>query len=231
MALLFDQIGVRRVSLEVLMWPGFSHGFKEGELSSLYGRLNTDDLFESCELRATVGAEFESEHWTFDINTTRIRVVTEAFQSFAEASKRMLHLLAETQAFFEPRRRPLLYTDRVSVRAVIPDDADREVGDVVRTKLLTRRLNKEDDGGAKPLDFLPGNHTGTGIELVGDTDAYHWHANIGPAHALPSLTIGADLYFAPPSDPPVVGMIAESLETAYSFTKDSVAEFAQRILD
>jgi hypothetical protein len=227
--LLFDQFGVRRVELDVLMWPGFGHGFKHGELSALYGRLNTDDLFESCELKANVGAEFESEHWTFDISTTRISLTSEAFQSFPELDKRMLHLLEETRQFFQPRL-PYLIAERVSVRGVIPEDAQRDVGEMIRSKLLTRRVGRADDAGDRPLDLMPGQLTGTGVTIVGDTERYHWHANIGPAHAYPMLPISADLYFPPPEERPDGAMISESLATAYEFVTSNIVEFAHRIL-
>lgn len=230
MALLFDQFGVRRVDLEVLMWPGFGHGFKPGELSQLYGRLNAEDLFESCELRANVGAEFESEHWHFDISPTRIQVTSETFQSFAELNKQMVHLLAETRDFFAPRP-PFLIPDRISIRGVVPDDdPSKDVSEIIRAKLLTRRVSKADDTGDKPLDLLPGHLTGTGLTLVGDTEAFHWHANIGPAHGDPILPITVDLYFPRPEERPDQAMLADSLSMAYEFATTNVAEFTQRVL-
>jgi hypothetical protein len=228
-ALLFDQFGVRRVELDVLMWPGFGHGFKHGELSRLYGALNSEDLFESCDLRANVGAEFESEHWRFDISTTRIKLSSEAFQSFAELGKRMLHLLEETRKFFEPRP-PFLIAERVSVWGVVPEDAERDVSETIRSKLLTRRLTKADDNGDRPLDLMPGQLTGTGVTLVGDTEKYHWHANVGPAHSFPTLPISVDLYFPTPTERPEGAMISESLSTAYEFITNNVVEFAGQIL-
>jgi hypothetical protein len=121
MALLFDQFGVRRVELEVTMFPGFSHGFNKGELSALYGRLNGDDLFESCNLRANVGAEFESEHWFYDISSTRILIRSEAFQSIEILDKEVLHLLQETKSFLTPRRLPFLIMDSISIRGAVPE--------------------------------------------------------------------------------------------------------------
>jgi hypothetical protein len=229
-ALLFDRFGVRRVALDVLLWPGFSHGFKPGELSALYGALNGEDLFESCQLRANVGAEFESEHWNLDISTTTLRLSSEAFQSFEALDKQMLHLLEETKKFFTPRRLPFLIAERVSVRGVIPEDSDKDVSETLRSKLLTRRLDKTDDEGSRPLDSLPGTLAGAGLTLVGDTDAYHWHANIGPAHAAPTLPISADLYFPPPEEAPEESMISESLATAYDFVTTNVLEFARKVL-
>lgn len=229
-ALLFDQFGVRRVELDVLMWPGFSHGFRAGELSALYGRLNTTDLFDSCELRANVGAEFESEHWSYDISSTAIRLSSTSFQSFEELDKQVLHLIGETKKFLTPRRVPFLIADRVLVRGTIPEDADRDVSETLRSKLLSRRLSRVEEG-VRPLDSLPGALAGSGLTLVGDTDDYHWHADVGPAHSgSAALPISATLYFPPPEERPEESMISVRLGTAYDFTTTSVLEFAKTVL-
>lgn len=231
MALLFDHFGVRRVELDVLMWPGFSHGFKPGELSSLYGALNTDDAFESCELRANLGATFDSEHWEYDISTTRIHIAAgPAFQSFDELDKRVLHLIEETKKHLTQRRLPFVTTERAYVMGVVPEDGDRDVSEVVRSKMLSRRLTQQHDG-ERLLDHLPGDLVGAGITLVGDGEDFHWHANIGPAHGgATNLRISAELYFPPPSEAPEDSMISDSLRTAYEFLNTSVREFAQEAL-
>lgn len=230
MALKFEQFGVRRVELEVLMWPGFDHGYRPGELSGLYGVLNGDDLFETCELRATIGAEFESEHWLYDISTTRIRIRSESFQSLDELNFRVRHLIEETQRFLTPRRLPFLITDRILVRGVIPEDGSRDVSETLRTKVLSQRLSRKGQDGSRPLGLFPGQLAGTGLTLVGDTDDYHWHADIGPTHAGDTLPIRAALYFPPPAEAPDETMISQNLSTAYKFLSESVLEFAQTAL-
>ena len=230
MTLLFDGFGVRSIDVGVLMWPGFDHGFKPGELSSLYAVLNADDLFESCDLRANMGAEFDSEHWSFDISPTKIQLSCSVNQTFPELNKQMLHLLEETQRFFGDRG-PFFVPERISVRGTIPeDDPDKEASGTVLKKLLSRRVVKTDDSGERPLDLLPGQLTGTGVTLVGDTDDYHWHANIGPAHATAVLPISADLYFEPPREAPDAAAVADRLTTAYEFTSQTVVEFVKKIL-
>ncbi|MGI8945127.1 MAG: hypothetical protein ACR2GL_02660 [Thermoleophilaceae bacterium] len=230
MPLMFDQFGVRRVDLDVLMWPGFDHGFKQGQLSELYGALNSDDLFESCELNATMGAEFESEHWHYDISTTRIRIRSEAFETPQALDKRVLHLLGETKRFFTPRSLPFLTAERIVIRGIVPDDKGKDVAEILRSKMLASRLRKKKDG-ERLIDLLPGRLSGTGLELVGDTDKYHWHADIGPVHSPESsLTLRADLYFPPPEDPPDESLISERLQQAYDFMTTHVVEFARRAL-
>lgn len=230
MPLLFDQFGVRRVELEVSMWPGFSHGFHKGELSALYGALNTDDLFESCELRANLGAEFESEHWHYDISTSRILVASEAFQDFDDLDRTCLHLLAETRAFLTPSRLPFLFSDRAVVRGIVPVDAPLDVSATLQTKVLTTRLRKVTDD-QRLLDLLPGELSGIGLELVGDGDEYHWHAKIGPAHSdTPELSLSASLFFPPPSEIPEDSMISDSLRTAYEFCTTELLDFARQTL-
>jgi len=231
MALLFDEFGTRRIELDVLMWPGFDHGFKEGELSGLYGALNTDDLFESCELRANIGAEFESEHWRYDISTTRIHVSSKAFQDFNQLDKRVLVLLEETKRFLTPARLPFLTANRALVAGVIPEgDPEKDVAERVRAKLLSRRITQGADG-ERAIDALPGELAGVGLTLVGDTETYHWHANIGPVHSPTSdLTISADLYFPPPDERPEEAMISDRLRTAYDFLRTNLLEFAEKSL-
>ncbi len=141
-----------------------------------------------------------------------------------------MHLLSEARDLFAPRP-PYLIAEHISVRGMIPEeDMDKDVSETIRAKLLTRRLAKVDDNGDRPLDLLPGQIAGTGVSLVGDTDAYHWHADIGPAHAAPSLPISADLYFPMPQERAEDSMISESLSTAYEFVTDNVVQFAQKIL-
>jgi hypothetical protein len=231
MALVFEGFGTRRVELDLVMWPGFDHGFRTGELSGLYGTLNSDDLFESCELRANVGAEFESEHWRYDISSTRIRVSSEAFQDFDQLDKQILHLLDETKRFLTPSRLPFLTASRALVAGVIPEsDAEKDVAAKVRSKLLARRVNQGGDGGGA-LSAFPGEVGGVGVTLVGDTDTYHWHANVGPVHSPTSdLRISAELYFPPPAESPESAMISDSLRTAYDFLRTNVLEFAQNCL-
>jgi len=232
MALLFNQFGVREVELDMLMWPGFGHGFHAGELSALYSKLNTDDVFESCNLQANVGAQFESEHWRYDISTTRIQIEAEAFASFEELDHRVMHLLTETQNHFTPRRLRYLWADRAKVWGVVPQDASKDIGDVLLSKLLARRISTTRDGGERLIDGFPGVLGGAGLTLTGDTaDDCHWHANIGPVHGgATELRLSAELYFPPPTDAPEHSMISDRLRMAYDFVKDNVVAFAQGAL-
>jgi hypothetical protein len=229
-ALLFDGFGTRKVELAVRMWPGFDHGFKVGELSGLYGAVNSDDLFESCELRANVGAEFESEHWKYDISTTSIRVSSEAIQSFEQLDRQIMHLLEETKRFLTPQRVPFLTASRALVAGVIPEgDPEKDVADRLRSKLLSRRITQGSDDA--PVSELPGVIGGVGLTLVGDTETYHWHANVGPVHSPTSdLRLSAELYFPPPSEQPEESMISDSLRVAYDFLRNNLVAFAEKSL-
>jgi hypothetical protein len=227
MALLFDSFGVRRVDVRIVIFPGFDHGFRPGELSALYGRLNADDVFESCELRANVGATFESEHWEYDISTSRIRIAADSFTSYTDLEKRVRHLTDETQAFFTPQRLPFLIVQQTEAVGIVPNDKGADVGPIVRAKILARRV-REHEGG---LDLLPGIVHGAGITLTGDTDDYHWHAEAAPTHGdYTNLRLGCELFFPPPEDPPTSEMISERLDTTYRFLSENVLEFAQKVL-
>jgi hypothetical protein len=236
MPLLFDAFGVRRVELDVLMWPGFEHGFEQGELSRLYGALNSTDLFESMELRANVGAQFESEHWRYDISTTRIMIRSESFQSFNDLDRQVGHLLSETAAFFEKHRSlSFLTARRAMVEGVVPEDKGKDVAKILPGKLLANRLRSGHEGG-RLIDLLPGELGGTGLTLVGNAELeggeeYHWHANVGPVHS-PSMDLhmSAELYFYPPLETPEQAMISDRLKMAYEFVTDHIVKFAEQAL-
>lgn len=220
------------------MWPGFDHGFEQGQLSGLYGALNSDDLFESAELRANVGAEFESEHWRYDISTSRIKIRAEAFSTFPELDTRVLHLLTETRNFMRRQLR-FLTAERIKVSGVVPEERqERNVADLLPKKLLASRLRQK-TGGERLIDLLPGNLSGAGLVLVGDVQDedeergadYHWHAHLGPVHS-PSneVDVSAELYFYPPVRPPEEAMISERLQLTYDFVKTHLVEFAEKSL-
>jgi hypothetical protein len=121
-------------------------------------------VFESCDLRANIGAEFESEQWSYDILTTRIKIRSESFRSPDDLISRVVHLLTETQEFFTPRKLPYLTVDRVLVRGLVPEEKGKDVAAILRTKLLPSRLRQGREG-TRLVDLLPGTLAGTGLTL------------------------------------------------------------------
>lgn len=224
MALLYDSFGVRRVWIDVNFWPELP-AFRPGELSQLYAHLNSDDLFLSCELNSNQGAVFDGEHWVYDIQSHRLALRCFGYESVVHLRGRIREMLTGTREFFAPRRLAF-FVDEVRMFGIVPEDRDRHIGEVVRKRLL--RGMKADE-----LGELPGL-AGAGLRLVGDTDEFHWHADIEPPHgAYGVLGLGVECYFAPEADPPTpegdVDRISEQVDAAYTFLNDQVREFAGKL--
>lgn len=224
MALLYDAFGVRRVQVVANIWPDIDN-FGSGELSRLYGHLNADDLFSSFELRSNMGARMEGEHWVYDISPSSILLRASAFATTDQLRKRIRSLLAGTRQFFD-RSYMAFYTEDVRVYGVVPDDKDRHVGEVVKKRLL-QRLAKDD------VEAMTGL-AGAGLRLVGDTEAFHWHAQIEPPHGAYSvLALEAHAMFRPTPDPPTPGddldTIDEQVQATYDFLNDDVRTFASKL--
>jgi hypothetical protein len=229
----YEQFGVRIVRVEVYMWPGFEHPFREGELSALYGKLNRDDTFDSCDLSKTLSARFDSEHWRFDINRRRILIRTEQFGDAADLCRRLEFLLSETRAFFReerPRQQPLqiLAAPEVYASTTLPEAKGDNVAAYVRKKLLKPMSN---------APALPGLH-GAGVRFVGDTEEFHWHMYLDPSHGRYSnLNLSVELFFSPVPDEGEaeegetdLDIISKRLTTSYNFLADTAKEFAQAVL-
>jgi hypothetical protein len=228
MPLDYEQFTIRTVRVDCLMWPGCEHGYKTGELSGLYGALNSDDLFESCELRATLGARFDSEHWTFDIGESRLWLRSRSFAGLPGAQRQIHMLLSETRKYLTPKRLALVLADEIYVSGVIPERKGGNVAEIVKKKML-KPLKSEQ------TDQLPGI-VGAGIRFVGDTpepDEYHWHLMLEPWHGeYSSLQLSAELFFPPIPDREAddLDVIDGRLETAYNFLKVNAKSFAESVL-
>lgn len=224
MALLYDSFGVRRVMLEANFWPNLPD-FHPGELSRLYAHLNSHDTFASCELHS-LGARFEGEQWVYDISTTDVALRCYSYETPDQLRSRIRGLLEGTRQFFADQHRLAFYVTEVRMIGIVPEDKDRHVGEVVRKRLLTR-LKPED------LEVLDGLQ-GAGLRLVGDTDDFHWHANIEPPHgSYGVLGLTAELMFGPGEGPPKpdedLDRIDEQVQAAYTFLNDQVREFASKL--
>jgi hypothetical protein len=224
LTLLYDSFGVRRVWIDVNFWPEL-RDFRPGELSQLYAHLNSDDLFLSCDLNSNQGARFDGEQWAYDITSDRLALRCFGYESVEHLRGRIREMLRGTREFFAPRR-VAFFVDEVRMFGVVPDDRDRPIGEVVRKRLL--RGTK-----AEELEGLPGL-VGAGLRLVGDTDEFHWHANIEPPHgSYGVLGLGVEAYFTPDVEPPTpetdIERISGQVDTAYTFLNDQVREFASKL--
>lgn len=223
MALLYDSFGVRRFQVEVNIWPDIE-SFSPGELSRLYGHLNSDDLFASCELRSNMGARFEGEHWVYDVSPSSLLLRCTGYSGTDELRRIIRLLLSETRSFFHRRR--AFYVGSVRAYGVVPEDKDRHIGQVVQKRLLSRVAKEE-------LESLPGL-SGAGLRLVGDTDDFHWHAFIEPPHgAYGVLGLDAQLMFWPSSEPPNadddLDTIEEQVMMAYRLLTEDIKTFASKM--
>lgn len=224
MALLYDSFGIRRVAVEVNLWPAID-SFAAGDLSALFGRLNTDDIFTSCELRPQTGASFEGELWTYDLHPSTLRIRCFGFATPEQLYGRIRSLLEGTRGIVRDRSLAF-YTDEIRVFAEVPEGGKRMVGDIVQRRLVGR-LKAEDRA------ELPGLQ-GAGLSLVGATDSYHWHAEIEPRQGVNnSLSLVGRLVFFPESEPPRPGpdldVIDEHVKTTCDFVRDPLQTFSTKL--
>jgi hypothetical protein len=227
MALSYDSFGVRRVDIEAKIWPEFDR-FLPGQLSKLLGVLNDDDAFTSVDLEPESGLRLEGEQWIYDLSLSSIELRSKGFSEPQAASPRIRSLLEATRGFFTRGTHQIaFFTSEIRVLGSVPDDRNRNVGDVVLRKLL-RGINQED------RDLLPGL-TGAGLRLIGDAeDGYHWHASIEPPHGrYESLGLWAQLMFPPPDSPPRPGpdlnTIIEQVGMGYNLVSGGLKTFASKL--
>jgi hypothetical protein len=229
MALDYNSFGLRRVDIDVNIWPEFDR-FLPGQLSKLLGVLNDDDAFTAVELEPESGLRLEGEQWVYDLSLSSVELRSKGFSDPQSASPRIRSLLETTRTFFagvgRPSHQVAFFTDEIRVLGSVPDDRKRNVGDVVLRKLL-HGLKQED------RDILPGL-TGAGLRLIGDAEeGYHWHASIEPPHGrYESLGLWAQLMFLPPESPPRPGSdintVIEQVAMGYNLVSDSLKTFASK---
>lgn len=227
MPLDYEQFSVRSVRVDLLLLPGCDHGYNPGELSALYGRLNEDDLFESCELRANLGARFDSESWTMDISQTRLWIRGRSHLGGPDVASQIKALLRATREHLGANRLSFIFADEVYVSAVVPGRNKANVSQMVMGKLL-KKLSPE------RTSLLTGL-IGAGVRFNGDMDdETHWHFMVEPSHAAgySQLQLAAEFYFRPR---PQAGnddldLIGEQIETAYHFLNSNAKSFAQAVL-
>lgn len=229
MTLLYDSFGVRNFEFVTHLWPDMD-ALSARELRRLFGELaiGPDDEFTSCDLRAgEMGARFQGEHWVYDIASSSILLRCNGYSSSDSLRGTVRNLLGQTRKFFAARHRLAFFVDSIRVFGIVPDDRDdRHVGEAVKKRLL-RNIKKED------LDELPGL-SGAGLQLVGDSETFHWHARIEPPHgSYDVLGLGAELMFPLSSDPPTdeddLDTIDQQVETAHSFITTEVPNFARKL--
>jgi hypothetical protein len=225
MALDYDNLIPGSTTVEMIFWPGSARSFDTGVLSALYGKVNADDLFDVCRLRANHSAQFGGEEWSFDITTTGLTLHGHAnVDQFCEIAR---SILRATKEHLGPKIARALVTDEVRTNAVIPDDKERDVGMVVRRQLLTRIKDEH-------YAHLPGEVEGAGLRLVGESHDYSWQVSVAPSLARSGdLYISADLGFLYPERPPVkddLDLFDGDVKITNEFLQGNVVEFAKSLL-
>jgi hypothetical protein len=219
--LLYDSYAIRRVAVEVNLWPDIEK-FDTRALSELFGALNVDGMFSSLELRPETGARFESDSWTYDLSPAGVFLRCVRLTSLDDLKKRMHSLLDETRKCVAHNH--AFYTDEIRVFVHVPEGGKRNVAAVVSKKLLSARTDRSD---------LPGLE-GAGLSLTGTTDnLYHWHAEIGP-YGSNALMLRATLTFRPSPEPPRPGpdldVIDGQIGVACSFVTNELRAFSSKFI-
>jgi hypothetical protein len=135
-----------------------------------------------------------------------------------------VHLLQETRAALNAYSLYFFYlVHRIKIYGLVPDEQDRDVGDLLRKK-LPKKIQEAP---------LPGNVRGAGIEIVGSTDRYRYSATIASYLPEPtSLYLEAELSFVPnPGDVDHdVDVVGDDLQMAYDLLTTEVVASAREFL-
>ncbi len=221
MALKYEHFSFKRVVVEANLWPP-AGDIADGILSQLFGHLNEDELFTSCELRPS-GATFQGEYWTYDLNGSTLRIRCFGFPHHEHLHAHIRKLLDGSRAV-SPQRRVAFYAEEIRVFAEVPEVGRRNIADVVQKRLL-RSIKSED------REALPGL-SGAGLKLDGSTENVGWHAAIDPNPGGNSLSLFAGMMFRDP-EPPRPGsdldVIEEQVKIACAFVQNDLQKFSAKL--
>lgn len=220
MSLLYESYAIRRVAVEVNLWPEIER-FKTKDLSELFGALNVDGMFSSLELRPESGARFESDAWSYDLSPAGVFVRCVQLTSLDDLKRRVHFLLDGTRKCVAPDR--AFYTDEMRVFAHVPEGGKRDAATVVSKKLIPPRVDRSD---------LPGLE-GAGLSLAGTTETYHYNAEISP-YGSEALMLSGTLTFRPSPEPPRPGadldVIDGQIGAACSFVTGELRAFSSKFI-
>jgi hypothetical protein len=227
---LYDSFSVRRLRVNVLLYPPLAERFPEGVLSRLYAALNTDDMFDDCSLRQRLGAIFEGERITFDIDAHSLRISFRDFGSVQE-SKEIVHdfLTVTKQILREGGMRFLAFPDEVEMWGIVPDDKPTDAAARLRTKAFKLTVAH--------LAELPGEVIGVGLEVHGhapDEDNFTYDITVAPyGHgATKQLYLEAELNFGFPREPPEddLELVTDAIQKTYDFLNTEVIRFSKAFM-
>lgn len=230
MPLRFDQMIPASSKVEVVLFPGF-HGFRSGHLHGLFGALNAEEeFFNHLSIRKMPSAKFDGDDWHYSITEKIITVESDGNHSHDEFCSRVAELLTDTRKYFQSRAVGrsvrFMLADTVELSTLVPEDKNKDVGNIVKSKPLGRIKTEH-------YAELPGNVAGAGLRLVGGTEDYGYEVAVAPSLARnDDLYISAELTFPFPDEPPSddVSAVTDAVQTTARFLNNHLASFAAAIL-
>lgn len=222
MALEYDNFGLRRLVVEANLWPTVPD-IAASTLSNLFSEVNADDVFATCELRPN-GATFDGDEWDYTINASTVRLRWWGHRLPNDFQKQIRRFLDGTRVVAMDH--PVgFYTEEIRVFADVPEGKNRNVGDVVKKRLL-KGMKAED------RDSLQGLAS-AGLSLVGGQENFAYRATIEPALRSPVLNLFAGLKFPPQSQPPRPGpdldLVEAHAQTACNFIEGDLVGFSRKL--
>lgn len=221
-ALEYDNFGLQRLVVEANLWPTVQN-IAASTLSNLFSEVNADDVFATCELRPN-GATFDGDQWDYTINASTVRLRWWGHRLPDDFFLQLRRFLEGTRVVAMDH--PVgLYTEEIRIFADVPEGKNRNVGEVVKKRLL-KGMKPED------RDSLEGL-AGAGLSLVGARESFAYRATIEPALRVPVLNLFASLNFPPQSQPPRPGpdldLIEAHAQAACGFIEGDLLAFSRKL--
>ncbi|MGA8746179.1 MAG: hypothetical protein WB507_09975 [Solirubrobacterales bacterium] len=222
MALQYDNFAINRVVVEANLWPPVQE-IPASTLSNLFSEVNSDDIFATCELRPS-GATFDGEVWDYTINRSTVVLRWWGHMVPNDLYVRIRRFLDGTRVVAMDHQ-VVFYTEEIRVFADIPEGKNRNVGDLVKKRLLKGMK-------AQDRDSLVGLAS-AGLSLVGGGDDFAYQAKIEPQLGKDVLNLFVGLKFRPGAEPPRPGpdldLIESQTQIACRFTENDLVEFSRKL--
>ena len=206
------------------MWPPVGE-ISASTLSSLFSEVNADDIFSTCEIQpGGGGATFDGEVWDYTINGSTVRLRWWGEQMPSGLYARIRQFLDGTRLVAMDNQIGF-FAKEIRVFGDVPEGKGRNVGDVVKKKLL--KGMKADD-----RDSLIGLAS-AGLTLVGGNEGFAYQARIEPQLSGDLLTMFAGLKFRPQNQPPQPGtdldLIENQTQMAVNFVENDLVDFSRKL--
>jgi hypothetical protein len=222
MALQYDNFEVRRLAVEANLWPP-AEEITTSTLSRLFAEVNEDDLFETCELGSS-SASFDGDEWDYVINGSTVLIRWFGSRLPSDYFARLRRLLDGTRVVAQDSP-VVFYSEQVRIFGDIPEGKNRDVGDLVKKRLLK---------GMKPEDreSLIGLAS-AGLNLRGIGDDFIYEARVDPKVAGDMLNLSASINFRPGDEPPRPGqdldLVERQTQTARDFVANDLLAFSRKL--